>query len=333
MCGGSFRQAAQPGYGHAWKRDTGLLLSAVLGAGCAPRDTAFVGFALRCHPCSIFSMLSVEVSAEAAYKHGLDTPSAPSQSLAADETTPSAEGRAGGGAAPLPPAATAQPARRLVRLPGVSAQDAPACRPTPRGWGTAGERAPRPAAPSSPPPPRGRAACAEAGLPLPFAVTSARDSLQRAEEAREGAGCSPWRSPLGGRGAVLAVAAVWPCRRHHVSAPQPLRARGRRGRDGRPQATAAPPPHPQPPTSVPGAEALGEGEGGRLPAARGGLSLPARRSGRRAAPLTPSASLRAVGRSEYPAPPPPPAPPRKGEADCRTDVASSPAAFPRSRLR
>lgn len=36
MCGGSFRQAAQPGYGHAWKRDTGLLLSAVLGAGCAP---------------------------------------------------------------------------------------------------------------------------------------------------------------------------------------------------------------------------------------------------------------------------------------------------------
>lgn len=80
------------------------------------------------------------------------------------------------------------------RLAGVSEQD-----PTARSWGRERERAPRPAAPSSPLPPR-RGARSEAGLPFAFAVTSCPGlpSASRGGPGR-GAGCLPRRSPWAGR--------------------------------------------------------------------------------------------------------------------------------------
>lgn len=101
----------------------------------------------------------------------------------------------------LPPAPPQLPRQRggSPRLAGASEQDPPARRPTPRagGEGRGASTASRGAllAPSAPE----RGARAEAGLPFAFALTSARDSLQRAEGAREGAGRLPWRSPWAGR--------------------------------------------------------------------------------------------------------------------------------------
>lgn len=184
--------------------------------------------------------------------------------------------------------------------------------PHPGLGGREGGRAPRPAAPSSPLPPRRAGPALRRGchLPSPLPLPGTPFSEQRGP----GRGPAACLGGAPGRGGGLAAAAAWPGRRDHVSSPQPPRARGRRGRDGRPQVTAAPRPQ----------NAGWEG-GGPLPAVRGGLSLPALRGAARAAP---SAPLSAVGRSASPPFPPPPPPPRREKPAAGQTWQATPPAFP-----
>lgn len=324
-CGGGFRQAAQPGYGHAWKRATGLLLSAVLGAGCAPGTQPLWGSPSDAQDVPSFPCFLCGSPRRQLINKGWIHPlRLPKDRLRKRRPRPLSHGQ--GAVRPhCPPAAAPPPARRLVAAACCVCAGSACLATHTQGMGEGRGASTVSRGALLAPPPRRRGASSEAGLPLAFAVTSVRDSLQRAEGAREGAGCVPWRSPLAGRGGVLAVAAVWPGRRDHVSSPQSLRARGRRGRDGRPQVTAAPRLQSLEPRRS------GREKGSRCPPRGAVCPCQPSEARRGAAPLTPpSASLRAVGRSAYPAPP---APPRKGEADCRTDVASNPAGFPVTGLR